>query len=138
MPVRTKIEISPAIVRRISGLDDLARIFFPDNRNHQRAFVALWVTIKYSDGQFLPSTSRPGAAHHLTQRTVEIARAKMKKLGLIERISHFNPRHGYRSGWTFSSRAGATLRSLAQSVQDARRLNDGVDGKKDRNSINYL
>ena len=41
MPVRTKIEISPAIARRISGLDDLARIFFPDNQNHRQAFIAI-------------------------------------------------------------------------------------------------
>jgi len=138
MPVRTKIEISPAIARRISGLDDLARIFFPDNRNHQRAFVAIWVAIKYSEGQFLPSTSKPGAPHGLTQRTAEIARAKMKKLGLIKRISHFNPEHGYRSGWKFSSRAGAALHSLAETIQDTKHPRGGTGAEKDRNSINYL
>ena len=62
----------------------------------------------------------------------------MKKLGLIERISHFNPRHGYRSGWTFSSRAGAALRSLAQKINDAKQSSDGAHAGKDRNSINYL
>ena len=87
MPARTKIEISPALVRGISGLDDLARIFFPDNTNHRRAFLALWLGIKYAEGQFLASRVDLTTKYRISARTLEIVRAKMKKLGLIQRVS---------------------------------------------------
>ena len=119
MPVRTKIEISPAMVRRISGLDDLARIFFPDNRNHRLAFIAIWVESKYADDQFLPSTFDFSARYQLSPRVREVARAKLKQLGIIKRISHFNPAFGYRSGWTFSSRFSSCLAKLAEAMRSA-------------------
>ena len=78
MPVRTKIELNPALVRRVSGLDDLARMFFPDNRNHQRAFVAIWLEIEYADNQFLESTTNLASRYDLSPRTLEIVRAKLK------------------------------------------------------------
>ena len=70
MPTRTKIEISPALMRKISGLDDLAKIVFPDNRNHRRVFVAIWLELKYADRQFLPSFSRVSRSGTVSRRQV--------------------------------------------------------------------
>ena len=137
--MRTKIEISPAIVRRIAGLDDLAHIFFPDNQNHRRAFVAIWIEIKYGEGQFLKSETDLAAGYGLSRRTVDIVRAKMKKLGLIRRISHFDPSHGYRSGWVFSNRFRSSLTALANAVMGAETTSGRrVDQKKDRDSLMYV
>jgi len=106
--------------RQIAGLDDLARIFLPDNPNHRKAFVAMWIEIKYAEGQFLPSRTDLRGKYNLSRRTVEIVRAKLKKLGILKRVSHFNPAHGNLSGWTFSDRFGSALSSLADAMRTHR------------------
>ncbi len=139
MPVRTKIEISPALVRRISGLDDLARLFFPDNKNHQRAFIAIWLEIKYAEDQFLSSTVEFLPVYDVSSRTIEIVRAKLKRLGLIKRLSHFNPAYGNCSGWVFSSRFRGALTQLSAALVSA--CDPGVhqiDEKKDRGSLHFI
>jgi len=136
---RTKIEVNPALVRGISGLDDLARILFPDNRDHRRIFVAMWTELKYADDHFLPSFNSVLEKHDVSPRVMEIVRARMKKLGVLKRISHFNPHHGHVSGWTFSERFSGSLRKLADTV-DNMKYSTGrrVDEQKDRDSINYV
>ena len=127
------------MVRRVSGLDDLARIFFPDNLRHQRAFVALWLEIKYSEETFLPSSKDVAACYEITQRILEIVRAKMKRIGLIKRVSHYNPAFGHRSGWTFSSRFRQALSSLSDTLNSAIQPQERkVDEQKDRNALLYL
>ena len=127
------------MVRRISGLDDLARIFFPDNPNHQRAFVAIWLEIKYADKQFLESSVDLTARYDLSPRTLEIVRSKLKKLGLIKRISHFNPIHGYRSGWVFSPRFRSAITGLSKALSDATmRQTAPLARKKDQAALHYI
>jgi len=139
MATRTKIEISPAMVRGISGLDDLARIFCPDNRNHQRAFLAIWLGIKYGEGQFLTSSADLTAKYGVSSRTVEIVRAKMKKLGLIKRVSHFNSAFGKRSGWVFSPRFRHSLPSFGRILKHAAQtLSRRVERQKDETSVHYI
>lgn len=139
MPVRTKIEINPARVRGLSGLDDLARLFFPDNANHRRAFLAVWLGIKYADRQFLPSNTDLTAKFHVSPRTIEIVRAKMSRLGLIKRVSHFSPAFGKRSGWTFSPRFRHALSSLSAFVARAvEPTGRAVDQQKDQDTLNYV
>ena len=127
------------MVRRVTGLDDLARIFFPDNPRQQRAFVALWLEIKYSEKQFLPSCSNLAPSYEITQRVFEIVRAKMKRLGLIKRVSHYNPTFGHRSGWTFSTRFRQGLSSFSDTLSSAVQPQERtVDEQKDRNALLYL
>ena len=118
----------------------MARIFFPDNRNHRRAFVAIWLEIKYADSQFLPDMKLFEARHELSRRTIDAVRAKLKKLGLIKRISHFNPEFGYRAGWTFSGRFRQALGALAKGLELAAGTTtvSTVDEQKDRDSIYYV
>lgn len=139
MATRTKIEINPALVRGISGLDGLARIFCPDNRNHQRAFFALWLGIKYAEGQFLTSSTDLAAKYRVSSRTIEIVRAKMKRLGLIQRVSHFSPAFGNRAGWVFSPRFRHALSLLGEIlkavVQPSGRA---IDRQKDEGAVHYV
>ena len=51
--------------------------------------------------------------HDISRRTLQRTRAKLAKLGLIERISWMNTRYGGREGWRLSTRFGAGLRRLA-------------------------
>ena len=139
MPTRTKVEINPAIVRRISGLDDLARIIFPDSHTHRRAFIAIWVELKYAQDQFLPSMSHLPNKYGFSQRLLETVRARMKKMGLLKRVSHFNPRYGHRPGWVFSDRFSASLGALATAVRFAKTCTGRQSEKeKDLDSVNYV
>jgi hypothetical protein len=136
---RTKIEISPAAVRRLAGLDDLARVFFPDNSAHRRIFIAVWVAIKYADRQFWPSGHVPAELRSVSPKSTETVRAKMKRLGLIKRVSHFNPAYAGRSGWTFSMRLVSSLRVLeARTTEAMRPSGDRTDEKKDHDSVFYV
>lgn len=136
---RTKIEVNPANARNITGLDDLARIVFPDNRTHRRVFVAIWLEIKYADDQFLSSRLDLCAKYRFSARTLEVVRSKMKKLGLLKRISHFNPRSRGVSGWTFSDGFAACLLKLAAVVRQCRNpTGRRIDEQKDRDSISYV
>ena len=128
-----------AMVRGAAGLDDLARIFCPDNSRHQRAFAVLWLSIKYSEAQFLSSCQDLPGQYQISQRVLEIVRAKMKKLGLIRRISHYNPAFGHRSGWTFSPRFRQALSSLSDVLAHAEHRRPGkIAERKDRDALLYL
>jgi len=123
----------------VAGLDDLARILFPDNRNHRRAFITIWVAVKYAPDQFVPSMGSICARNGVSERTTEIVRAKMKKMGLLKRVSHFDPAYGYNAGWTFSCRFSGCLSGLARMVADHRQPSRRrTDKQKDRDSILYV
>ena len=139
LPTRTKIEVNPAIARSIKGLDDLARVVFPDNRNHRRVFVAIWLELKYAEDHFARSFSGLEQEHGFSDRVQETVRARMKKLGMLRRISHFNPHHGHSSGWTFSDRFSCALRKVADTAEEMKRpAGRRIDEQKDRDSISYV
>ena len=139
MPARTKIEINPARVRGLSGLDDLARVFFPDNANHRRAFLAVWLGIKYAEEQFLASKVDLTAKHGISARTLEIVRAKMARLGLIKRVSHFSPAFRCRSGWVFSPRFRHALSSFGEILKEAIQPSGrALDRQKDEDTMHYV
>ena len=137
--VRTKIEVNPANARNISGLDDLARIIFPDNRDHRCVFAAIWLETKYADKHFLASFAFIRRKYGCSGRVLEVVRGRMKKMGLLKRISHFNPQHGYSAGWTFSKQFAAALTNLAEATENLKcPTGRGVDEQKDRDSIHYV
>lgn len=136
---RTKIEISPAIARDLSGLDDLARVLFPDSGTHRRIFVAVWLELKYAHDQFLPSLFHIPEKYRVSRRVLETVRARMKKMGLLKRVSHFNPRHGHAAGWTFSDRFTGALARLSEAVRSAHHPQETATGEqKDRDAIRYV
>ena len=137
--VRTKIEINPNIARNISGLDDLARIIFPDNQDHRRVFVAVWVELKYAEDQFLPSFSGLCSKYDISERVLETIRSRMKKIGILKRVSHFNPYYGHSSGWTFSEHFSGCLIKLSNTLKSAKTpTGRPTDEQKDRDSMIYV
>ena len=136
--VSTKIEISHNKIARAEDLDELAALLFPGNRNHQRIFVAIFVELKWADGQFLAALEPIADKHGLSRRVLETVRAKMRRMGLIDHVSRFNKRHGYREGWVFSSKFAKAAERLAQLQQRLRERRGANQEEKDWDAMSYL
>ncbi len=136
--VSTKVDLNHNRIARIRDLDEFAAILFPGNRNHQRVFLAIFVEIKWADGQFLPVLEPITDKYGFSRRVLETVRAKMRRLGFIDHVSRFNKRSGYREGWVFSNRFTHGLNRLAGFAEGFRERNGPVQERKDRELFRYL
>ena len=134
----TKVELSHNKIARVQGLDELARLLFPRNRNHQKVFLAVFVELKYAPGQFLAALSPLCHKYDFSHRTLETVRSKMRRLGIIDHVSRFNKSHGYREGWVFSTRFSHGLVRLAELSRDLKERRDGHQEQKDRDLFKYI
>lgn len=134
----TKIEISYNKVERLKGLDELARILFPGNRNHQRIFLSIFIELKYSPDQFLPSLTPLCDQYGLTPRMLETVRSKMRRLGIIDHVCRFNAKTGYREGWVFSKRFSKAMVRISEAIESFREDKDPHQGEKDRDLFRYV
>ena len=134
----TKIEISYNKIQRMNGLDDLARILFPNSRNHQKIFLVIFIEIKYAPGGFLPSLLPLCDTYRFTPRMLETVRSKMRRMGIIDHVSRFNKKSGYREGWIFSQRFPQSLMTLIGSIKMAQTQTGTTQELKDRNLFSYL
>ena len=116
----TKIELNHNKIARIQGLDEIAKILFPGNRNHQRIFLAIFIELKYAPNEFLPSLTPLCDKYSFTPRMLETVRSKMRRMGIIDHVSRFNKTYGYREGWIFSNRFSSSLTRLAELIQKFR------------------
>jgi len=134
----TKIEFNCNKIARIQGLDELAKILFPGNKNHQRIFLAIFIEIKYAKSEFLPSLLPLCDKHNFSPRMLETVRSKMRHMGLIDHVSRFNKRYGYREGWVFSTRFSRMLQRLSELINDFKTSKGALQQRKDRDLFNYL
>ena len=134
----TKIELNHSKIARIQGLDELARILFPGNGNHQKVFLAIFIELKYAPQAFLPSLNFLCGTYDFTPRMLETVRSKMRRMGIIDHVSRFNKTYGYREGWVFSSRFTTALNRLARIIQDFRERKDALQERKDRDLFMYI
>jgi len=135
---RTKIEFNAKKIDRIQGLDELATLLFSGNRRHQKAFIAIFIEIKYADGGFLPYLKPLCERYEFSPRMLETVRSKMKRLGLIDHVSRFSQSHGYKEGWALTTRFSHSLTRLAKLVQDIKERKDPLQERKDRDLFKYL
>ena len=126
----TKIEISFNKIARLSDVSDLAELLFPGNRNQQHAFLAIWISLKWADHNLVPNLGEIAREHHVTKRTMERVRAKMRRMGLIDHVSRFSSRFGYRERWVLSPRFEAGLRQLAGKAAAFKDLSAGSKDKE--------
>jgi len=138
MTPHTKIDLNASKIPRMEGIDDLARLLFPGNKNHQRCFLAIFVELKWAPDQFLSNLEPVGEKHTISRRTLETVRAKMRRLGLIDHVSRFNRKHGYREGWIFSRRFERSLECLAEVTKRLKTPRDHSQEQKDRHACRYL
>ena len=134
----TKIDLNHNKISRLDGLDDLARTLFPQNKRQQRVFLTIFVELKWAPNQFLPTLEHIADKHGISHRTLETARAKMRRLGIIDHVSRFNRKNGYREGWIFSRRFEHCLDRLTRSMEKAKDARDPSREQKDRDAYRYL
>jgi len=136
--MRTKIEFGFNKINRIADLVDLAELFFPHNKRHQKVFLAIFIELKYANNQFLPSLNWICDEHSISRRLLEIVRSKMRRLGLIDHVSRFNSKYGYREGWIFSTRFRKSISNLDKSIGLFKDNTDSKQEMKDRDLFKYL
>jgi hypothetical protein len=101
----------------MQDISDLAEMLFPNNRNQQHAFLVVWISLKWADQHIVPNLHIQAEKHAVSRRTLQRVRAKMRRMGLIDHVSRFNSRYGYREGWVLSSRLEKSLILLADRIK---------------------
>jgi hypothetical protein len=133
----TKIEASYNKIERLKGLDELARILFP-SREHQRIFLAIFIELKYSSDQFLPSLIPLCDQYALSPRMLETVRSKMRRLGIIDHVCRFNAKTGYREGWVFSKRFPKAMIRISEAIESFKEDKDPHQEEKDKDLFRYI
>lgn len=127
----TKVEMSFNRIARLKDSADLAELLFPGNRNQQHAFLAVWLALKWADHRMVPNLEAVADEQGISRRTAQRVRAKMRRLGLIDRVSRFNASYGGREGWVLSGRFERSLRELADRVSGFKEIHH-IDEPIDR------
>ncbi len=138
MTPSTKVDLNHNHIVRIEGLDELAAILFSGNKKQQRLFLAIFVELKWAPDQFISALEPITEKYGFTNRSLETVRAKMRRLGLIDHVSRFNQRTGYREGWVFSERLERSLERLTELIEHARDTSKPGQEAKDRDLHRYL
>ncbi len=108
----TKISFQHRGIREVNDITDMVAMLFPGNRNQQHAAARILMALRASS-EPLPSLARLETLHRISRRTLQRARAKLARLGLIEHVSGLNTRYGGAHGWKLSGRMATAMRSLA-------------------------
>jgi len=128
----SRIDFAYTKIVRLADISDLAEILFPGNRSHQHAFLVIWVTLKWQADAMVPNLADVMHKHGISRRTYERVRAKMRRVGLIDRVSRFHAGYGHREGWVLSSRFERALRQLATRVDE---LKDPTPSDKEKDYL---
>jgi hypothetical protein len=134
----TKIELNHNKIARIQGLDELAKILFPGNKNHQKVFLSIYIELKYAPDEFLLSLTPLCDKYGFTPRMLETVRSKMRRMGIIDHVSRFNNAYAYREGWIFSNRFSRSLDRLTELIQSFRNRKVVLQKQKDRDLFKYI
>ena len=76
--------------------------------------------------------------YRISRRTLERTRAKLSRLGLIERLTWMNSRHGGQQGWRLSNRMSGSLRRLADQLDSWRTDTRPERREKDEQLVGLL
>ena len=128
----TKIEWSFNKIQRLADSADLAEMLFPGNKRHQHAFLVIWFSLKWAPHHMVPNLTETARRDEVSRRTFERVRAKMRRMGLVDHISRFNAKAGYREGWTLSTRFERSLRQLADKMH---LLKEPTPGQREKDTM---
>ena len=137
MTETTKIDFRYRRMTEIGDVTDLVGILFPGNRNQQYAAARVLLALKEARGP-RPTLAHLERQHSISRRTLQRARAKLARLGMIEYASQLNSRHGGQTGWVLSSRMGTALRQLADRFDGWRRDMRPERREKDERLVGVL
>ena len=138
MSPATKIGFGFNRVAKLQDLNELAEMLFPGNKNHQRAFLAIFVEVKWRGEGPLPSLAFIAEKYGISPRTLERVRAKMRRLGIIDHVSRFSKKYGYKEGWVLSTRFECSLQQLAGQARMFRDREGQHREQRDRDAVNYV
>ena len=110
-----KIALSGQRVRHMADVTDLVALLFPANRNQQYAAARILLALRAAAGP-VGGLADLAARDGISRRTLERTRAKLARLGLIERVTRMHRRYGGQQGWVLSGRLSTTLRQLAERI----------------------
>lgn len=133
----TKVEFRHRRVQGIRDITDFMALLFPGNRNQQYAASCIILELRAAD-HLLPDMAYIERDYDISRRTLQRARAKLNRLGLIERIGFLNKQAHGEAGWRLSGRFTTSLRSLANIWQEWRAVDDPIQNKKDRSLIDLM
>ncbi len=108
-----KISLRYSRIRQLTDFSELIEILFPGNRNQQHAAACIFFELKWTSG-LVPNMAHFEAKHKISRRILQRTRAKLSRLGMIEKISWMNSRYGGQHGWKLSTRFENALRQLAE------------------------
>lgn len=111
----TKIDFRYRRVSQIGDVTDLVMMLFPGNRNQQHAAARILLVLRNAE-DLRDTLGDLQRRYGISRRTLERTRAKLARLGLIERVNWMNARYGGREGWRLSSRMSSSLRQLADRI----------------------
>ncbi len=137
MTESTKIDFRHRRISEIDDLTDLVAILFPGNRNQQRAAARILLALKSAKAP-ISSLCDLETRHAISRRTIQRARAKLARLGLIEHVTWMNSRYGGRTGWRLSGRMSAGLRTLAAKGDEWRQDQRPARREKDEQLVGML
>lgn len=135
---RERVEFSCNKIARIKDLEKLAPLQFSGSRERQKAFLPIFIELKYAKSQFIPYLTPFCEKYEFTPRILETVPSKMRRMGLIDHVSRFNKGYGYRDGWVFSSRFSHSLGRIAEFILEFRERKDFSQERKDRDLFRYL
>lgn len=133
----TKVELRHRRVQAIRDITDFMALLFPGNRNQQHAASCILLELRETD-HLLPDMAYMEGKYQITRRTLQRARAKLNRLGLIERIGFLSKQSNGDAGWRLSGRFTTSLRLLANTWQDWRATDDRTQTKKDQALIELM
>ena len=137
MTESTKIEFRCRRIRQIGDITDLVTMLFPGNQNQQHAAARILLVLRATNG-VTPSLGSIEREHGISRRTIERTRAKLARLGVIERITWMNSRYGGQQGWRLSSGMSGSLRQLADKLDSWRADKRSERREKDEQLVGLL
>lgn len=137
MPEWTKIDLRHRRTHEIRDITDLMAMLFPGNRNQQHAAACIVLELRDAEG-LVPDMAWIEREYKISRRTLQRSRAKLNRMGLIERVGFLNRRYHGQAGWQLSGRFSTALRSLANTWQIWREDQEPLSTKKDRAIIELM
>ena len=136
--MNTKIELNHNKISKVRDISDMAKLLFPHNKRHQKVYLAIYIELKYATNQSLPTLAWIAEKYNFSHRLLEIVRAKMRRMGIIDHISKFNKKNNYQEAWVFSSRFQRTLSILSEQHTTFKKIENSKQEEKDRDLFRYL
>jgi hypothetical protein len=125
----TKIDFHHRRISQLSDFTELIEMLFPGNHNQQHAAACVFFELKWVN-HMVPNLAHLERRYDISRRTLQRARAKLSRLGLIEHVSYLNSRYGGQHGWRLSTRFERSLNQLGSKCSDYRQAATGSREKE--------